>query len=194
MTSSFLLNSLNLAKASQFKRGFTLIELLIVVSVIGILVVLGIASFSSYSDKQTLSQAANNLSSVLEKAKSNAISRIVPDSSKACSSPLSYSVNFSCSGSYSLLISCPQNPVTSNFNLPKGISVKGANCSSLTFYPSTNVLGCSPSGNSPLRVALADKNNNIRLITVDNGGNTSISSPTLSSLQNQNYPGWWSCP
>lgn len=62
---------------SQIKtNGFTVIEILVVISVMGILTVLGITSFSRYNDAQIVLSAAHDVESVLNQAKSRALSQV----------------------------------------------------------------------------------------------------------------------
>lgn len=61
-------------------KGFTLIELLVVFVLMAIVSGIGFASFSDYSKKQTLIQAANNFKESINLAKFNAISSVKPAS------------------------------------------------------------------------------------------------------------------
>ena len=56
--------------------GFTLIELVVVFSIIGILSVLGIAGFNEYNQVQTLQTATNDVATMLNLAKSRALSQV----------------------------------------------------------------------------------------------------------------------
>ncbi len=60
--------------------GFTLLEILVVFSVIGILTGIGFASFVSYSRKQSLDQAAQDLKTAIDQARFNSVSRVKPSS------------------------------------------------------------------------------------------------------------------
>lgn len=59
-------------------RGFTLIELLVVVSVIAILSALGIAGFKEYNEIQILQGATKDVATMLNQAKSRALSQVKP--------------------------------------------------------------------------------------------------------------------
>lgn len=59
-----------------WERGFTLIELIVVFTVIAILSAIGVVSYVSYSRSQTLNQAANDLVSTLNSAKSLSSSQL----------------------------------------------------------------------------------------------------------------------
>lgn len=59
-------------------RGFTLIELLIVFSLIGILTSIGIVSFTSYANAQTVQTATADVVTMLTTAKARAISQVKP--------------------------------------------------------------------------------------------------------------------
>ena len=61
-------------------KGFTLIEILIVFAFIGILTVLGIASYSTYTSAQTVNSSASDVATMLSTAKSNSLSQVIPNS------------------------------------------------------------------------------------------------------------------
>lgn len=56
--------------------GFTLIEIIIVFTVLAILSVVGMASYSNYNQAQTLNNEANNLGNAIKVARSNALSQV----------------------------------------------------------------------------------------------------------------------
>lgn len=62
------------------QKGFTLIELIVVFSVVGLISVLGIASFVEYSRTQAVATAAAEVETVLQTARSRATSQIKPSS------------------------------------------------------------------------------------------------------------------
>ena len=68
----FILNFPVLKKS----EGFTLLELIVVFSIIAILSTIGVASYTSYARQQLLQGAVNDLSAVLNTAKSKASSQV----------------------------------------------------------------------------------------------------------------------
>ena len=110
-------------------RGFTLIELIVVFTVIAILSTVGVASLSSYSQTQTLQQAANDLITTLNTAKISTISQIKP--TECLSSTLNgYSVSINISeSSYTLNVVCSGAtiPLSKAKKLPSGISFNPLN-------------------------------------------------------------------
>ena len=85
-------------KVQYLSRGFTLIELVVVFSIIAILSVVGIASFVSYSQEQSMNNAVLDLTTLLNTAKSQSISQVKPS---GCTSALSsYSVELCSVPSY----------------------------------------------------------------------------------------------
>jgi prepilin-type N-terminal cleavage/methylation domain-containing protein len=115
------------------QKGFTLLELIVVFSIIAILSTIGLASFVSYSKSQTLQSGLNDVTSVLNTAKSKASAQIIPD---LCSGSLvGYGVSIfkSANGShpansYTLEATCSGSGVTqiSSTNLPSGVSFNAA--------------------------------------------------------------------
>lgn len=125
-------------------KGFTLIELLIVFSVSAILAVLGIASFVSYNQSQTLNGAASELATVLNTARSRAMSQVKP----SCTGALDgYKVGFCKANSvnppcldtnydYALYAVCNStlvSPAIVSKNLPSNISFAAGIPSSFYF-------------------------------------------------------------
>lgn len=60
------------------QKAFTLIELIVVFSVIGILTGLSIVSYSSYSNSRSFTTAVADVASMLNTAKSKALSQVKP--------------------------------------------------------------------------------------------------------------------
>ncbi|MEK7518261.1 MAG: prepilin-type N-terminal cleavage/methylation domain-containing protein [Patescibacteria group bacterium] len=63
---------------TKSQKGFTLVELIVVISVMGVLSFLGVAGLYEYSKVQTLQNAAKDVVSVLNLAKSRALSQVRP--------------------------------------------------------------------------------------------------------------------
>ena len=64
----------------SFQKGFTLIELIVVFSTIAFLSIVGLASYFSYSQGQTLNAVVNELVTTIQLARSRAISQVKPPS------------------------------------------------------------------------------------------------------------------
>ena len=85
------MESLFLKDISKYKKGFTLLEVLIVIAIIGILVSIGVASFSSAQKKSRDSRRRSDM-----KAAQNAVEQYYADSVTAsypaagCAIPASY--------------------------------------------------------------------------------------------------------
>jgi prepilin-type N-terminal cleavage/methylation domain-containing protein len=78
----------NKRRASFYKQGFTLIELVVAFSIMAVLSTIGIASFVSYSQAQTLQQAVNDVNITLNTAKSDAIAQVKPNGvTSTCPTP-----------------------------------------------------------------------------------------------------------
>jgi prepilin-type N-terminal cleavage/methylation domain-containing protein len=117
-------------KISNFiksQKAFTLIELLVVVAVIGMMSVIGVASFISYNKNQTLQQAVSDFVNTLNTAKSKAYSQTKTSS---CSGSLDgYSVRI-VNNSYSLYIVC--SGVSSQLTTPPVLA-------NITIAPNENI-------------------------------------------------------
>ncbi len=67
----------------SFRRGFTLIELLVVISVMAILSTIGIAAFVSYSHTQAVNSAVLDVETMLQTARSDALSQVTTNSGQS---------------------------------------------------------------------------------------------------------------
>ena len=65
-------------KISNIKKGFTLIELIVVFASIAFLSIIGIASYRTYSQSQSLQAATQELVTTIKLAKSRANSQVKP--------------------------------------------------------------------------------------------------------------------
>lgn len=66
-----------------FQKGFTLIELLLIISVVGTLSAMGVGTYGEYANTRRVSVAADEVVSILNFAKSRAISQVKPVSCAA---------------------------------------------------------------------------------------------------------------
>lgn len=118
-----------------YQGGFTFIELIVVFSIVAILSTIGIASFLDYSRSQSLQGATNDLTTVLQLARSRSLSQVKPAQCvneelkgfkvSLSFSDQSYQLDAICSaGSYKIL---------QNF-LPQNISFDNIKTTSTSFF------------------------------------------------------------
>lgn len=116
----------------SFQAGFTLIEIMIVFSIIGILSVISIAGFTVFNETQSLQTSASDVASLLNLAKSRALSQVVascPDTLKG------YEVKFSLPSTYELWVRCDVSSISiESKKLPKNIEFTSGT-TSLFFFP-----------------------------------------------------------
>jgi prepilin-type N-terminal cleavage/methylation domain-containing protein len=115
-------------------KGFTLVELIVVFSVIGILTSLGLASYSSYNGKQTVQSAATDVVTMLNTAKSQSLSQVIPSS--CASNPVTgYQVDVTVgSQQYTLSAICGTKQVITTSNLPAKVTFDNGSTTTV-FYP-----------------------------------------------------------
>jgi len=125
---------------SSINQGFTLIEMLVVLSFIGILTSLGIASYSSYNSSQSVQSSATDVETLLASAKSRAISQVIPSS--CGTNPLTgYQVDFTISaGQYTLSAICGSKQVQSTNALPSQITFATGSTASVLFSVATGTV------------------------------------------------------
>lgn len=175
------------------QKGFTLLELLVVISVVGILTTVGFYSFSAYSKKQSIDQAANDLKLGIYQAKFNAVSRVKPN--ECGTNPLNKYNVIPCTNSSNQVVNCsigstdlyqlhaycppyltdplPAKKKSSNIV----VSITPLECSNgeFSFFPlknGTDINSC--------RIVLSAVDSTLtKTICVDNGGNVSIKEGTV---------------
>lgn len=119
-------------KKSFSSQGLTLIELMISITIFGILVGLGMASYNEFNRSQTLKQAALNLKSNLREAQNKALSGEKPTT--GCTVLDGFEVRFT-AGNYTILAKCSPGPTygaATTLSLPSGVQI--------TTFPSPNPL------------------------------------------------------
>lgn len=157
--------------------GFTLIELLIVFSVISILSIVGVASFVSYSRSEALNSATMDVSSMLNVAKSRALSQVKPSEGSCATDPQNpqsspplegYKVSINSSeGTYKLDVICGGSTVLiEEKKLPSEISFSSSP-TVVTFH----IISGSVDGGGTFSVTAFGKSKNIE---VDSFGNINI--------------------
>jgi prepilin-type N-terminal cleavage/methylation domain-containing protein len=113
-------------------KGFTLIELLIVFSITGILTGIGMASYSSYNNNQSLNNASADVLNMLTTAKSRSISQVKPPQC-GNTSLTGYRVTF-VSSQYVLHVLCGGTThVLRTQDLPLGVTYATGSSTSITF-------------------------------------------------------------
>src|SRR6266550_2993530 len=103
-------------------KGFTLIELLTVFAFISILTALGIAAYTSYNSSQIVQSSALDIANILNTAKSNSLSQIIPAS--CGSNPVTgYQVDITIGGQqFKLSAKCGAIQVLTTKNLPPRVT------------------------------------------------------------------------
>lgn len=155
--------------------GFTLIELLIVFSVISILSIVGIASFVSYSRSEALNSATMEVYTMLNTAKSRALSQVKPSEGSCATDPQnpqssppleSYKVSISSQRTYKLDAVCGSNTLSiDEKKLPSEITFSTSE--TMTFH----IISGSVDGAGTVTINAFGKSKNI---VVDSYGNISI--------------------
>lgn len=162
----------------QNSAGFTLIELMVVLSVTAILGTLGIVGFNNYNQAQTLQISTNEVVTMLNLAKSRAQSQIKIGTNCANqgNSLDSYSVTI-VQNSYGLAIHCSNglnnlSDIIYSKTVPNDISFD-LSLTSPTTYSFPVLTGGVVAGG---QIALKNKNNNYKCISINSLGGVSIQS------------------
>jgi len=118
---------------SRFQQGFTLVELMVAISVSIILGSLGIVGFSNYNRAQVLQTSTNEITTMLNLARSRAQSQIKPS---GCSGTLhGYGVHVSSETTYRLIIFCDTPIVLKEIILPKNVVFPSGSINKTIFFP-----------------------------------------------------------
>ncbi|HSW88353.1 MAG TPA: prepilin-type N-terminal cleavage/methylation domain-containing protein [Candidatus Saccharimonadales bacterium] len=140
--------------------GFTVIELLVVISIMAVLSVVSIASFSTFNSSQRLNTTALNVKSMMQYAKSQALSQI--NSCTAGQSLVGYKVLACCQGSgcpvclssnsYEVDVVCSGGSAfVKGENLPSGVTFDTTNSTSYSFLFNTLSGSVTGTGNLILK-------------------------------------------
>lgn len=151
----------------KVNNGFTLIELLTVFSIIGVLTALGVQSFTSFNNTQTVTIATSGLVTTLQRAKSSAISQVIP-ASCATKSLTGYEVDISMSArTYTLFALCGGKKQIEKDTLPPNITFVSGSTTTVIFALGTGTI------NIPASISLKGYGKTVK-ITVSKTGNTTI--------------------
>lgn len=175
-------------RLSCSSKGFTIIELLVVFSVISIIAGVGFATFSSYSDSQSLTDSIRKLQTLVEDGKNSALSGVIPKLTASgdvinCGGSVSEyrvgicetAINCNSSGvDYELVLVCGVNEeyVLKTGNFPSDVSYgqsSVSSCRSISFRSLTGEVVLDPAGNT-CEVEIGN-GNSTRNFTVDASGN-----------------------
>jgi prepilin-type N-terminal cleavage/methylation domain-containing protein len=149
------------------RNGFTLIELLVVFSLIGVITALGIASYSAFNSSQIVQSSASNVATLLNSAKSRAISQVIP-SSCGTNFVTGYQVDVTVSGQqYSLSAMCGSKQVVSTNNLPSQISFATGSTSPVVYAISSGTVATAAT-------ILVTGYGKTKTITVSKTGNVAV--------------------
>ncbi len=122
------------------RLGFTLIELLVVFSFIGLLTAFGMASYSAYNSSQLVQSGASNVATVLNAAKSRAISQVIP-ASCGINHVSGYQVDITVSArQYTLSAMCGSKQIVSTNNLPPQITFAAGSTATVFYSISSGTL------------------------------------------------------
>jgi len=122
-------------KLSLFFKGYSLVELLVVISILGVIGTVSIASFVKFNDRQVVEGAVADVSSFYNLARQRALSQIRPTQCLANQSLRGYQVVLNTlSGSYQLNGLCGNSNYTiSQKTLPTGVTFATTSPTSITF-------------------------------------------------------------
>ncbi len=174
-------------RLSCSSKGFTIIELLVVFSVISIIAGVGFATFSSYSDSQSLTDSIRRLQTLVEDGKNSALSGVIPKSTASgavisCATSVSeYRIGIcesapDCNSGgvdYELVLVCGiQEYVLKTGNFSSDVSYgqsSASSCRSISFRSLTGEVVLDPAGNvCEIEIGNGDSTRNF---TVDASGN-----------------------
>ena len=130
---------------SQFSisSGFTLVELLLTLSLSVTIAIISIGGFVQFNSLQNFNNAVSEVTTVLQKAKSHAISQVKPTSVAACASNQldGYEVRLcglpgsSCAGAgqYNMYVICGGSNLLETDVLPSGVTFASGSTTAFTF-------------------------------------------------------------
>src|SRR3990167_1076067 len=162
-----------MAKNKHSQKGFSLLELLVVFSLISLITGIGFVTFTSYSQKTVLDQAAQDVKQQIEKAKFNALSQVKPPG--CVGDLLAYQINFINSTQYRITAFCAtQSMIFSTNTLSKGVTFQNENvCEGIMFDTLTNSISISGLRTLPCTIQV-EAYSSRQDITVDQNGNVTI--------------------
>ncbi len=162
------------SKKSAFfknKHGFTLIELVISITVIATLSTIGIAAFVSQSKASALQSGAAEFYSVLNVAKSRAMSQVKPDNLCIGRTLEGYSVIIDSTTTFKLYVNCGGNEfLISSGKLPANITFASSpDTTSINFFFGVLTNNVQGSGKVTIRGY-----GNSKVLDIDGAGNIKL--------------------
>lgn len=155
----------------RLESGFSLIELLVVFLIVSMISALGFASYKSYSDRQALTSAAQDLKLFIDNTKFNALSSVKPSNCASADSLIGYKFSLlQASNTYTMSSLCGGNEYviqTKKLQLPVSI-LQSSTCSVIQF---ASLNGQTSTANCLINISAYGKT---ATLTVDPIGNVSI--------------------
>jgi len=150
------------------KNGFTLIELIFVFSIIALLTISSIASFTAFNKAQVLQGAATDVGTMFNTAKSRALSQVKPTSC-GTQTLLGYRVTITiATAQYQLSVVCGTNTyIVETKTLPSGVTFVAGSATQVTFSVSDGTVL------TPGTVTI-NGNGSTKTITISKTGNISL--------------------
>lgn len=155
----------------RLDSGFSLIELMVVFLVVSIISGLGFASYKSYSDKQILTSAAQDLKQVIDNTKFNALSSVKPSNCASTDSLTGYKFNLmQISNSYTMSALCGANEYVIQNKKPQFpvLILSSSTCTAIQF---SSLNGRTSTANCTIGISAYGKT---ATLTVDPIGNVGI--------------------
>ncbi len=151
-------------KKISTSRGFTLIEIVVICAIFFIVTTVGMVSFTQFTSSQTLQSSSQDIISILNTARINAVTQTMPG---ACTQQLQrYSVKFIPPITYEMWAYCNgTGSVLKNQKLPDGVTFNTGTSAEITFLVAS---GLSSGGTINLKDA-----SSTRSVQVDTAGNIS---------------------
>jgi prepilin-type N-terminal cleavage/methylation domain-containing protein len=147
--------------------GFTLIELLVVFALIAMLTAFGIASYSAYNSSQIVQSSASTVATLLNTARSRAISQVIP-SSCGTNFVTGYQVDITVTGQqYTLSAMCGSKQVVSTNNLPSQVTFATGSTATIVYAISSGTVA------TPATILITGYGKT-KTITVNGTGNVAI--------------------
>lgn len=167
----FLSYILHKKSVLSLESGFSLIELMVVFLIVSIISGLGFASYKSYSDRQVLTSAAQDLKQVIDNTKFNALSSVKPSNCASTDSLAGYKFNLlQVSNSYTVSALCGASEYVLQNKKPQSpvLILSSSTCTAIQF---SSLNGRTSTANCTIVISAYGRN---ATLTVDPIGNVGI--------------------